>query len=71
LEHILTKTEVASDLFDLQEVEFNRRERIILAVFVLFVGAIGLIGGWSFVLLLTGKTAGGGPLGLVASLLHF
>ncbi len=71
MEHLLTQTEAAADLFDLYELELNKRELIVLAMFVMLVGIIGLIGGWSFVLLLTGNTAGGGPLGLAADLLHF
>lgn len=71
MENILTQSELAGELFDLQELQFNTQERIVLALFALFVGSILIIGGWSLVLLITGNTAGGGPLGLLANVLRF
>lgn len=71
MEYIFTQTGTAGELFETQNLPFSRWERFILSVFALLIAAIGIIGGWSFVLLLTDNTAGGGPLGFIANLLHF
>lgn len=71
MEHILRQNEIAGELFDIQKLTFSTWERITLVLFAMFVGTSGIIGGWSFILLITDNTSGGGPLGLIAGLLHF
>lgn len=70
MENILSQTETADEFFDLSELRFNKQERLILLLFAMFIGTILIIGGWSFVLLITGNTVGGGPLGFLANVLR-
>ncbi len=45
-------------------------DRVIIFFYVNLIAAILIIAGWSGILLATGNTEGGGPLGAVARVLH-
>ena len=49
--------------------DFSSWELLILIPFVAMVFSVFLVAGWSAVLLVTGNTAGGGPIGLAARLI--
>lgn len=47
----------------------NKMELTVISLMISLIASTLIISGWSAVLLHTGKTAGGGPLGLIANTL--
>ncbi len=53
-----------------QDSQLSIYERVVLSLGVLLLVTMVVNAGWSYVLLETGNTAGGGPLGALAGLLR-
>ena len=67
---MISQALLVDELPEDDEFKISAYEWIVLSSSVLFIAALLVNAGWSYVLLITGQIEGGTPLGTIANMLH-